>query len=88
MVLPKIKPVVILAVLGLVVLTFLLRHNSLNSPFERDEGEYAYSANLLLTGSLPYRDSFLQKPPLIIYTYAVAKIIFGNNLWGDRKSVV
>jgi hypothetical protein len=84
MVLPKIKPVVILAVLGLVVLTFLLRHNSLNSPFERDEGEYAYSANLLLTGSLPYRDSFLQKPPLIIYTYAVAKILFGNNLWGPR----
>ena len=47
----------------------LLNWNSFSAPFERDEGEYAYSAWLLRTGDTPYQDSFLQKPPLIIYTY-------------------
>lgn len=78
------KVVVALVILGVVVLTFLLRWNSLASPFERDEGEYAYSARLLLRGQLPYRESFLQKPPLIIYTYAVGQVISGDQLWGPR----
>ena len=43
-------------------------------PFERDEGEYAYSAWLLNRGVMPYQNSFLQKPPMIIYTYAFGQL--------------
>lgn len=43
---------------------------SLPVAFERDEGEYAHAADLLLAGGVPYRDAFLQKPPAIILAYA------------------
>jgi hypothetical protein len=45
--------------------------NTLFIPLMRDEGEYAYSAQLLLSGHTPYTESFLQKPPMIIYTYCL-----------------
>ncbi|OGN36046.1 MAG: hypothetical protein A2568_03660 [Candidatus Yanofskybacteria bacterium RIFOXYD1_FULL_44_17] len=53
-------------------------------PFERDEGEYAYAAQLMRQGELPYKDSFLQKPPLIVYVYMLAQTIGGNSLWAPR----
>lgn len=53
----------------------LLNWNSFTSPFAGDEGEYAYSAWLLRTGDLPYENTFLQKPPLIIYTYLFGQLI-------------
>lgn len=43
---------------------------SLPVAFERDEGEYAHAADLLLSGGVPYRDTFLQKPPGIVLLYA------------------
>ncbi len=65
----------ILSLIGLALFIVLLHWNSYNMPFERDEGEYAYSARVLLDGGLPYRDSFMQKPPMIIYTYAMAELL-------------
>lgn len=62
----------------------LLNWNSFNAPFERDEGEYAYSAWLLRTGDVPYRDSFLQKPPMIIYTYLIGQLINPLADWPPR----
>ena len=56
------------------VIFFLLRWNSFSAPFERDEGEYAYSAWLFRQGIMPYQNSFLQKPPMIIYTYAFGQL--------------
>ncbi len=38
-------------------------------PFERDEGEYALAATIAAQGGVPYRDTFLQKPPGIILAY-------------------
>ncbi len=61
--------------IGMTCLFLLLRWNSFNAPFERDEGEYAYSARLLSHGEMPYEHSFLQKPPMIIYTYMVGQYI-------------
>lgn len=58
--------------------------NSLNGPWERDEGEYAYAAWLLDQGKMPYADSFMQKPPLIIYTYWLAYKINPEALWPPR----
>jgi hypothetical protein len=73
--------------IGLIVfLAFfsLLHWNSFNAPFERDEGEYAYSAWLMKSGQTPYLDSFLQKPPLIIYTYYLGHLISPFALWPPR----
>jgi len=33
---------------------------------------------------MPYENSFLQKPPLIIYTYALGQLISENNFWPPR----
>ena len=65
-------------------LFILLNWNSFNSPFERDEGEYAYSAWLLRTGGTPYQDSFLQKPPMVIYTYLAGQFIDPLAVWPPR----
>ena len=63
-----------------------LQWNWFAMPLERDEGEYAYSAWLMRTGKgVPYKDSFLQKPPMIIYTYALMEALApGNNKVGFR----
>ena len=62
----------------------LLNWNSFSAPFERDEGEYAYSAWLLRSGDTPYQDSFLQKPPLIIYTYLLGQTLAPFAVWPPR----
>ncbi|MGA2507729.1 MAG: glycosyltransferase family 39 protein [Chitinispirillaceae bacterium] len=51
----------------------LLHWNTLTLPLIRDEGEYAYAAWLMNHDALPYKDSFMQKPPMIIYTYWLAQ---------------
>jgi hypothetical protein len=49
----------------------------LSLPLERDEGEYAYVAQRILAGELPYRDAFDQKPPGVFGAYLLAFAIFG-----------
>lgn len=67
------------------ILFFLLFHfNSITSPFERDEGEYAYAAMLLKEGKVPYKDVYTQKPPMIIYTYFLASLINQKAVWPPR----
>lgn len=56
------------------------RWQGYNAPLDRDEGEYAYSAWLLRRGISPYKNSFLQKPPMIVYTYALAQDINEDSL--------
>lgn len=70
------------------LLLILLRYNSISSPFERDEGDYAYNARLLLQGGVPYRETFLHKPPLIVYTYALGQIIDRDGVWTPRVLVI
>ena len=70
-------------IFGVIMLAFVLRWNSFDAPFERDEGEYAYSALLLRSGGVLYKDAFLQKPPMIVYTYFLGQL-FGDGLWIPR----
>jgi hypothetical protein len=72
------------AVAGFLTLFVLLHWNSFLSPLERDEGEYAYSAMIMRQGGMPYEDSFLQKPPMIVYTYALAQALAPRSLWAPR----
>ncbi|MBP6993950.1 hypothetical protein KBB12_01805 [Candidatus Woesebacteria bacterium] len=74
----------ILSLLGVFVLLIILRSNSIHTPFERDEGEYAYSARLLLRGDVPFTESFLQKPPPIIFTYAIGQLFDPNGVAAPR----
>ena len=53
-----------LGALGVCALLVALRWNSLDAPLVRDEGEYAYSAQLLKAGRFPYEHAFLPKPPI------------------------
>ncbi|MDD5657441.1 MAG: hypothetical protein PHF00_09340, partial [Elusimicrobia bacterium] len=73
-----------LCLAGLLFTLYWLNRGALTAPFERDEGEFAYSAWLLGHGGLPYRDAFLQKPPLIIYTYMLAGLLDPDATWPPR----
>jgi hypothetical protein len=70
--------------LGICVLLVALRWNSLDAPLVRDEGEYAYAAQLLGHGLLPYEHSFLQKPPMVVFTYALSGALAPNVFWFPR----
>jgi 4-amino-4-deoxy-L-arabinose transferase-like glycosyltransferase len=70
--------------LGLALLFALLRWNNFNAPLTRDEGEYTYAARLLLDGRLPYENSFLQKPPMVVYSYALASLLSSGVFWAPR----
>ena len=69
---------------GALILLLVLRWNSFEMPFERDEGEYAYSAWLMSKGGTLYKDAFLQKPPLIVYTYWLGQLLTKTGLWPAR----
>ena len=73
-----------LSVAGLIILFLLLRWNSFTMPFERDEGEYSYSAWLMRQGVMPYEHAFMQKPPMIIYTYMLAQAVSEDSLVPPR----
>jgi 4-amino-4-deoxy-L-arabinose transferase-like glycosyltransferase len=64
------------------ILTLIIRAPDLGMPLERDEGEYAYAAQEIARGFMPYKDSFCQKPPLIFFWYLGAFHLFGENTVG------
>ena len=74
------RPLRFLAAVALIALLFAAGFApGLGAPFERDEGEYAHAADLLASGGLPYRDTFLQKPPGIFLVYAAVQSIAGRS---------
>lgn len=75
-------------IFGLIALLIFLRWNSFTAPFERDEGEYAYSAWLLSKNIPPYEFKFILKPPLIIYTYLVGYLVNQEAVWPYRLIVL
>src|ERR1035441_10628162 len=69
---------------GICVLLVALRWNSLDAALVRDEGEYVYASQLLGRGLLPYEHSFLQKPPMVVYTYLLSGALAPNVFWFPR----
>ena len=56
--------------LALVILASLaIRARLLEVPLERDEGEYAYSAQLILEGARPYEQAYTMKFPGVPLAY-------------------
>jgi hypothetical protein len=57
-------------------------------PLERDEGEYAYSGQLLLHGVLPYKLAYSMKFPGTAGAYALLMSIFGQSTAGVHIGLV
>lgn len=73
-----------LGIIGISLLFAALRWNSFVAPLTPDEGEYAYAAQSLERGMAPYDHAFIQKPPMIIYSYAVADLLCSRLFWAPR----
>jgi hypothetical protein len=77
--------VIFLAVLAGVVLA---RVHLLGLPLERDEGEYAYTGQLLLQGIPPYQLAYSMKFPGTAAVYAVLMSIFGETSCGIHLGLI
>ena len=73
-----------LGLVGIAVLFVALRWNSFDAPLTRDEGEYAYAAWLLRHGIAPYQHAFLQKPPMVVYSYLLGQLLGPTVDWLPR----
>ncbi len=74
--------------LVLVSVTVIIRIRMLSVSLERDEGEYAYSAQLMLHGIPPYKLAYNMKMPGIYAAYAVILAIFGQTATGIHFGVL
>jgi 4-amino-4-deoxy-L-arabinose transferase-like glycosyltransferase len=66
----------------LLAFSVVVRLPDLSMPLERDEGEYAYAAQEILEGRMPYTDSFCQKPPIVFFWYLTGFFLFGETVEG------
>ena len=57
----------------------IIRWRLLSMPLERDEGEYAYIAQMMLKGVPPYLSAYTMKMPGIDVIYALIFLIFGQS---------
>ena len=71
----------------LLVIT-LLRFPFLEIPLERDEGSYAYIAQLILDGIPPYTEVYSLYFPGIFIIYALTFIIFGQTIFAIHLSLL
>jgi hypothetical protein len=60
--------------------TAALRLRLLDVPLERDEGEFAYMAQLILRGEVPYLAAHNMKLPGVYYAYAGILALFGESV--------
>lgn len=72
----------IILLLLIIALAALLRGGLLSVPLERDEGEYAYTAQLILQGIPPYAEAYSMKMPGIYGVYAILLTVFGKTHTG------
>jgi 4-amino-4-deoxy-L-arabinose transferase-like glycosyltransferase len=76
-------------VLLLVLLFFsFIRFRLLDMPLERDEGEYAYSGQLILQGIPPYELAYNMKLPGTYFAYALGMAIFGQTMVGVHLTLL
>jgi len=69
----------IYVVLLIIIITVaVIRWHMLEIPLERDEGEYAYAAQLILQGLPPYEHLYSMKLPGVYAAYACIVAIFGQ----------
>jgi hypothetical protein len=79
---PKPNAFSLLAVIAIIALTAGLRVHLLDVPLERDEGEYAYAAQLIMNGMHPYQHVYSLKLPGVFLAYAGIMGVFGETAYG------
>jgi hypothetical protein len=67
-----------IALLTILTVTTWLRLRLLDVPLERDEGEYAYMGQLILSGEIPYLAANSMKLPGVYYAYAAIMSLLGQ----------
>jgi hypothetical protein len=73
---------------AMLVIVAAVRLRLLNLPLERDEGEYAYSGQLMLQGIPPYQLAFNMKFPGTYAAYAFIMRLFGETPAGIHFGVL
>lgn len=73
-----------LALATMVLLAMPFALSSLILPWGRDQGIYAQAGARLLDGYLPYRDTFVFKPPVTVFVHSLAMALFGREMWAIR----
>ncbi len=71
-----------------VAIVLFARIRLLGLPLERDEGEYAYTGQLLLHGIPPYKLAYSMKFPGTSVAYAVLMSIFGESINGIHLGLI
>lgn len=67
-----------IAIIIVVLFAATVRFRLLETPLERDEGEYAYAGQLMLQGIPPYKEAYNMKMPGIYAVYALIMALFGQ----------
>lgn len=62
------------------LITLAARLYRLDVPLERDEGEYAYIAQMLLAGAPPFSEAYTMKLPGVPVWYALFFVLFGETI--------
>jgi len=77
-------------VVVLLVLLFIgfIRFRLLDTPLERDEGEYAYAGQLILQGIPPYELAYNMKLPGTYFAYAAGMAVFGQAIQGIHLTLI
>jgi 4-amino-4-deoxy-L-arabinose transferase-like glycosyltransferase len=70
------------------LVTAIIRYHLLGVPLERDEGEYAYTAQLMLQGIPPYQEVYAMKLPGIYASYALLMTVFGQTHQGVHAGLL
>ena len=80
----------LVALMIVLLVVTAIRIRLLNMPLERDEGEYAYGAQLLLQGDSPYKHAYnvMLKLPGTCAAYALAMAVFGQTTVGIHSAVI
>src|SRR5271170_4106108 len=74
-------------VLAVIIFFGSIRWRLADMPLERDEGEYAYSGQLILQGIPPYQMAYNMKLPGTYYAYALGMAIFHQTVAGVHLTV-
>lgn len=69
-------------ILAIVIIVGIVKIHLLDMPLERDEGEYAYIAQLLMRGEPLYLHAYSAKLPGIYFFYAAVMTLFGTTIYG------
>ncbi len=72
------SPLLWILTLAIITVAVFIRIRLLDLPLERDEGEYAYTGQLLLQGIAPFQAAYTMKLPGTSVMYALTMLMFGQ----------